>query len=111
MAYKNYWKHTFHNAVAAAADGADLYVEGRSTLLVWINGSVANSARQVSFKSVDEDGNVYSIMGVRTSDFATGTSTTNKGEEWQFDVAGKYAVRMDLDSMTGGTVTVKGRLE
>jgi hypothetical protein len=59
MAYMNFWKHTFHDAAAAAADGNLLYVSGRDSLTIRIAGTAANTARTVEFYSVDEAGNKY----------------------------------------------------
>lgn len=111
MSYGNYYEHTFHNAASAAGNGNVLKVNGKGTTLrVETYGSVANTARTLTFYRKSRNGTLVPITGVRTSDFSTGTSTTGTGEEWDFDITNAYEIVMDLTSITGGTFTVIGRL-
>lgn len=101
---------TFHDAAAEAADGAILTVSNGRTLTVEIYGSAENTARTVAFIARGPSGVDRALMGVKLSDLSTATTTTGTGEIWQFDVTGLVSVFMDLQAITGGTVTVKGRV-
>jgi hypothetical protein len=98
---------TFHDAAVAAADGAVLTVGGCKALTVEIYGT--STSRTVAFIGRGPAGADRAIMGVRLSDLSTATSTTGTGELWQFDVTGLMSVLMDLQAVSGGNVSVKGR--
>jgi len=98
----------FQNAATTLGNGSVFTVGGYKTLTVEIDGSDTNTARTVNFYRKSRKGELKSIFGVRTSDGAVATSTTGIGEEWQFDISGKYQIVIDLGSITGGSVTVKG---
>lgn len=101
---------TFYDAVSATpAISAEFEVLAYKTLVLAITGSGSNSARTVNFYGQSTSGNNVAISGVRISDFAVATNTTGKGEIWQFDVTGLEYVVISLTSITGGTVTIKGR--
>lgn len=98
---------TFQSAATSTGNGTAFEVGAYRTLTVKITGT--SSTRTVTFYAKDTDGNLTALMGVRLSDFATGTSTTGTGEYWQFDITGIYSIVMDLTAVAGGNVSVKGR--
>lgn len=102
--------HYFHNEVSSAAipNGVVFKNEVYNKIAVEIFGSVANSARKVNFYRKSRSGALKPIIGFRTSDLASATSTTGTGEEWEFSVVPGREYIMELESMTGGTVTVVG---
>lgn len=99
--------HSFHDAATVAADGAPFDVLAYKTLTVEIYGT--STSRTVVFIGIGPSGTQRPIMGVRLSDFSTGTSTTGTGEFWQFDITGLSQVIMDLTAVSGGNVSVKGK--
>jgi hypothetical protein len=101
--------HIFHDAAAAASNGAFLEVKYFKTLTVEIYGSAENTVRTVTFYGKGPSKTLRALKGLKVSDWTSGTSTTGTGEIWQFDITGLNQVIMDLTSITGGTVTVKGR--
>lgn len=100
--------HIFHNAAAVAANGNAVKAGPSGRLIIEIYGSVANTARTVTFYRKSRDGSFKAIQGVRTSDLTLAASTTGTGEEWEFSVTPGREYVMDLTSITGGTVTVVG---
>jgi hypothetical protein len=49
-------------------------------------------------------------MGIHVKgDLAMGTQTTTSGEVWQFEVTGLVTFRARISSISGGTISVKGR--
>lgn len=99
---------TFHDAATVAANGTVLTVNGYKTLTVEIYGT--STSRTVAFKGRGPSGEDRSLMGVNLSDFSTATSTTGTGELWQFDITGLTSVFMDLTSVSGGNVSIKGKV-
>jgi hypothetical protein len=98
---------TFHDAATVAADGTAFTVAGYKTLTVEITRSAGTST--VAFIGEGPSGADIALIGVNLSTFATGTSTTGTGELWQFDITGLTKVFMDLQAVSGGNVTVKGK--
>lgn len=101
----------FHNASTVAGNGTPFEVKAFKTLTVEIVGSVANTARTITFYGKSKSGVLRLIPGVKVSgdtEFTMDTSTTGTGEIWQFDVTGLDYVVMDLTAITGGNVTVSG---
>lgn len=96
----------FHDASTSAKNGYAMEVYAFKTLTIKITGT--STSRTVTFYAKDADGNLTALMGVRMSDFATATSTTNTGEYWQFDTTGIKSIVMDLTAVAGGNVTIKG---
>jgi hypothetical protein len=99
----------FQDAATSSGNGSSFTVDNYKTLTVEIYGSVANTARTVTFYGKGASGTLRALKGVNISTFTTGTNTTGTGEIWQFDITGLEYVVMDLTAITGGSVTVKGK--
>ena len=98
---------TFHDAATVAADGTVFTVEGYKTITLEIYGTSAN--RTIAFIGRGASGSDCAVMGVNLSDLSTGTSTTGTGELWQFDVTGLTSFFVDLQTISGGNVSIKGK--
>lgn len=98
----------FHNEASSAADGATIPVDGNKTLTIEIWGTSAT--RNVAFMGIGPSGTARPINGVNLTDFTVDVSTSGTGELWQFDVTGLTSVIMDLTAVSGGNVSVKGKL-
>jgi len=98
----------FHTAATTAADGTILTVGNYKTLTVEIYGT--SSSRTVAFIGRGAGAADRALMGINLSDFSTATSTTGTGEIWQFDITGLTSVFMDLQAVSGGNVSVTGRV-
>ena len=103
----------FHNASAVAGNGNEYDVGSSRTLTVEIEGDEDNTARTVTFYCKGPMGVLRAIPGTKytgDTNFTMAMNTTGTGEIWVFDVTGLDKVIMDLTSITGGTVTIKGKL-
>ena len=100
----------FHDAVSAAGNGLIYSVAGYKTLTVEIYGT--STGRQVNFMARGPAGVDRPLTGLRISDLdlVTGTSTTGTAEIWQFDIAGLTSILFPIASVTGGNVSVRGRV-
>jgi hypothetical protein len=97
---------TMHNQVVANSNFQ--YEVGKyRTLTIEVYGTSAS--RTVNFSSIGYSGAVYPLTGVRLSDLSVATSTTGTGEIWTFEVAGLDFIKIDVVSIAGGNVSVKGR--
>lgn len=111
--YSDTSEFTFHNGATATAIGNELKVDYWRTLTVEFFGSSTNTARTFSFYGKGRSGTKRLIPGVKMSgdtDYTLATSTTGTGEIWQFDITGLESVTMELDSITGGNISVLGKL-
>lgn len=99
--------HTFHNANTAVGAGASFDVGAYKTMKVEIYGT--STAREVKFFCMSESGVKRPIAGTRVSDYTIGSSTTNNEEIWEFDIAGLQKLIMEVVSVTGGNLTIKGK--
>lgn len=99
---------TFHDAETVADNGTEVTVGGYKNLTIEIYGT--STSRTVTFYEKGISGELIPKMGVNLADFSTGNSTTGNNEKWQFDITGWNAIVMDLTAVTGGDVSVAGRV-
>ena len=97
--------HTFHDAATVAADGTDMDVAGLATVSVQISGT--STSRTILFKHSINNIDFLDIMGQDIATLSPSVSTTDTGKTFMFDVRGITKLRMDLDAVAGGYVTVK----
>jgi hypothetical protein len=97
---------TLHDLIVAPAN-AQINVGNHKTFTVEVYGT--STSRLVNFSAIGVSGNPYPLSGVRLSDLTVATSTTGSGEIWQFEVAGLDFIKIDVASVAGGNVSVKGR--
>jgi len=100
--------HTFHDAAVSPGDGVELIVGDKKTLTIEIYGS--STSRKINFYAKGDSDTLRPLIGINLSTFELGTSTTGNGELWQFDITGLKSVIMQLESVTAGDVTVKGKV-
>jgi hypothetical protein len=97
---------TLLNAVTATGTG-NVTIGSGKTLTVEIHGTA--TAASVTFQGTLSSGTASLIMGSRKADLEIGTSG-GLNEIWTFDVTGLETFVANLTSVTGGNVTVKGKL-
>ena len=78
------------------------------TLTIEVYGTSAT--RTVQFFGRGKSGTNRALAGVRLSDLSVAASTTGSGELWQFDITGLDYVVLNISAISGGNVTVKGRV-
>lgn len=98
---------TFHDAVTVAGVGTEFTVGGYKTLTVEIFGT--STSRQITFIGRGPANYGRIISGVNLKDISVATSTTGNNELWQFDITGLLSISMNLESVAGGNVSVKGK--
>lgn len=92
---------------ATTPGAANTSVRGFRILELEIYGTASGAT--VEFYGAGQSGNLLPRQAVRMSDFMTGTSG-GINEAWQIDVSTLTTVQVKLTAVTGGNVTVAGRL-
>lgn len=99
---------TFHNAATVASEGIAFLVGAYKTLTVEVYGS--STARTINFYGVSASGIKRALQGINLQSLTFASSTTGTGEIWSFEITGLETVIVEVVSVTGGTVTAKGKV-
>lgn len=98
---------TFHDEATVAADGL-IYTVGRyKTITLEIYGT--STSRTVAFYGRGASGTDIPLLGTNFTTATMATSTTGTGELWQFEVGGLTSFYADLQAVSGGNVSIKGK--
>ncbi|MBU2660099.1 phage-like element PBSX protein XepA [Bacillus cabrialesii] len=98
--------HVFHENAESAGEGTALSANGASHLLVEVYGTAETS--EVKFWGKSMSGQKLPIRGVKSDDASAACSTLGKAEAWAFDMKGFKEIIMEIASITGGTLSIKG---
>ncbi|MFP7232041.1 phage portal protein [Bacillus subtilis] len=96
----------FHENAESAGEGAALPVNGAEHLLVEVYGTAEMS--EVKFWGKSVSGQKIPISGVKSDDATSASSTLGKAEAWAFNIKGFKEINMEIASISGGTLSVKG---
>ncbi|KAF1681340.1 MULTISPECIES: phage-like element PBSX protein XepA [Bacillus] len=96
----------FHENAENAGEGAVLSVDGAAHLLVEVYGTAETS--EIKFWGKSVSGQKLPIRGVKSDDASSALSTLGKSEAWAFDIKGFKEIIMEIASITGGTLSIKG---
>jgi hypothetical protein len=103
----------FHDGATATGNGLDLPLAGKNKVFVFLTGLC--TSRTVTFKGIDNDGNLYNVVGLKLGDltFPLAISTTGINEVWLFDdIQGFKYLRMVITAIGGtapnNTLSIKG---
>lgn len=108
-AHNNITDFTFQNAVTVPGNGNALTITHPITLDIEVYGTATSST--VVFEVLGKSGNWYVTQGIRLSDYTLATSTTTKGELWEFEVPSTVvSLRMRVASIVGGNLNVVGKI-
>ncbi|ARV44565.1 phage-like element PBSX protein XepA [Bacillus inaquosorum] len=102
----NTFDHVFHENAESAGEGTALSANGASHLLVEVYGTAETS--EVKFWGKSMSGQKLPIRGVKSDDASAACSTLGKAEAWAFDIKGFKEIIMEIASITGGTLSIKG---
>ncbi|WP_211749710.1 hypothetical protein [Paenibacillus sp. Marseille-Q4541] len=98
--------HTFHNSETKIAEGNLFTVESYKSMTIEIYGTATSAT--VNFKAVSASGVSRPISGIRISDLSLGTSGSIN-EIWQIDITGLESIAVEIVSLSGGSLTAKGK--
>ncbi|MEC3676386.1 phage portal protein [Bacillus velezensis] len=96
----------FHENAAEAGEGSIFSAGAWKKLLVEITGT-AESGR-VAFWGRSISGKNVPIRGIRSDDGTSAAGTSGTEEVWSFDIAGFKEIVMEIKSISGGSLSVKG---
>jgi len=101
---------TLQNAVSTTANGTAIYMDGYDTFKITeISGT--STSRTIIFEICGiEDGTYSTIQGVKLSNYTLATQTISNNEVWQIDGLKGLWFRCRISAITGGNVTVKGKV-
>ncbi|PJY98994.1 MULTISPECIES: phage-like element PBSX protein XepA [Bacillus] len=102
----NTFDFVFHENADSAGEGAALLVNGAEHLLVEVYGTAETS--EVKFWGKSLSGQKLPIRGVKSDDASSASGTLGKAEAWAFDIKGFKEIIMEIASITGGSLSVKG---
>lgn len=98
------------NAIVASGNGTAIYMGDSDTFkITGISGT--STSRTIIFEVSNAQDGVFSlIQGVRLSDLSMATQTTNLNEIWQLDGLAGLWFRARVSTISGGNLTIKGRV-
>ncbi|MGG0776813.1 phage portal protein [Bacillus rugosus] len=96
----------FHENADSPGEGVALPVDGAAYLLVEVYGTAETS--EVKFWGKSVSGQKLPIRGVKSDDASAASGTLGKAESWAFDIKGFKEIIMEIASITGGTLSIKG---
>lgn len=96
----------FHENAAEAGEGSIFSAGAWKKLLVEITGTAESG--HVAFWGRSISGKNVPIRGIRSDDGTSAAGTSGTDEVWSFDIAGFKEIVMEIKSISGGSLSVKG---
>ncbi|MFT3655044.1 hypothetical protein DALLNEIH_01464 [Bacillus sp. B01(2024)] len=96
----------FHEDATEAGEGVIFSAGAWKKLLVEITGTAESG--HVAFWGRSISGKNVPIRGIRSDDGTSAAGTSGTGEVWLFDIAGFKEIVMEIKSISGGSLSVKG---
>ncbi|MDX7984547.1 phage portal protein [Bacillus velezensis] len=96
----------FHENAAEAGEGSIFSAGAWKKLLVEITGTAESG--HVAFWGRSISGKNVPIRGIRSDDGTSAPGTSGTEEVWSFDIAGFKEIVMEIQSISGGSLSVKG---
>ncbi|ABS73626.1 phage portal protein [Bacillus velezensis] len=96
----------FHENAAEAGEGSIFSAGAWKKLLVEITGTAESG--HVAFWGRSISGKNVPIRGIRSEDGTSAAGTSGTDEVWSFDIAGFKEIVMEIQSISGGSLSVKG---
>ncbi|MEC1336855.1 phage portal protein [Bacillus velezensis] len=96
----------FHENAAEAGEGSIFSAGAWKKLLVEITGTAESG--HVAFWGRSISGKNVPIRGIRSGDGTSAAGTSGTEEVWSFDIAGFKEIVMEIQSISGGSLSVKG---
>ncbi|WP_182274940.1 phage portal protein [Bacillus velezensis] len=96
----------YHENAAEAGEGSIFSAGAWKKLLVEITGTAESG--HVAFWGRSISGKNVPIRGIRSDDGTSAAGTSGTEEVWSFDIAGFKEIVMEIKSISGGSLSVKG---
>ncbi|MCM3445284.1 MULTISPECIES: phage portal protein [Bacillus] len=96
----------FHENAAEAGEGSIFSAGAWKKLLVEITGTAESG--HVAFWGRSISGKNVPIRGIRSDDGTSAAGTSGTEEVWSFEIAGFKEIVMEIKSISGGSLSVKG---
>ncbi|MBZ5518415.1 phage portal protein [Bacillus sp. KS1] len=96
----------FHENAEEAGEGSIFSAGAWKKLLVEITGTAESG--HVAFWGRSISGKNVPIRGIRSEDGTSAAGTSGTEEVWSFDIAGFKEIIMEIKSISGGSLSVKG---
>lgn len=96
----------FHENAAEAGEGSIFSAGAWKKLLVEITGTAESG--HIAFWGRSISGKNVPIRGIRSEDGTSAAGTSGTDEVWSFDIAGFKEIVMEIKSISGGSLSVKG---
>ncbi|AWD87171.1 MULTISPECIES: hypothetical protein [Bacillus] len=96
----------FHENAAEAGEGSIFSAGAWKKLLVEITGTAESG--HVAFWGRSISGKNVPIRGIKSDDGTSAAGTSGTEEVWSFDIAGFKEIVMEIKSISGGSLSVKG---
>ncbi|AMR49976.1 phage portal protein [Bacillus amyloliquefaciens] len=96
----------FHENAAEAGEGSIFSAGAWKKLLVEITGTAESG--HVAFWGRSISGKNVPIRGTRSDDGTSAAGTSGTEEVWSFDIAGFKEIVMEIKSISGGSLSIKG---
>ena len=104
--------YTFHDNTSNPSVGTDFNIDdiaNPDNLGLEITGN-ATSCLILFQAQLLPDGDWFDVAGIRVNDFFLSSSTTKVNEVWLFDLSSFRTFRTNIVSVSGGTITIKGKI-
>ncbi|MED1920512.1 phage portal protein [Bacillus velezensis] len=96
----------FHENAAEAGEGSIFSAGAWKKLLVEITGTAESG--HIAFWGRSISGKNVPIRGIRSDDGTSAAGTSGTEEVWSFDIAGFKEIVMEIKSISGGSLSIKG---
>ncbi|NUI61347.1 phage portal protein [Bacillus amyloliquefaciens] len=96
----------FHENAAEAGEGSIFSAGAWKKLLIEITGTAESG--HIAFWGRSISGRNVPIRGIRSEDGTSAAGTSGTDEVWSFDIAGFKEIVMEIKSISGGSLSVKG---
>ncbi|NRR84291.1 phage portal protein [Bacillus velezensis] len=96
----------FHENAAEAGEGSIFSAGAWKKLLIEITGTAESG--HIAFWGRSISGKNVPIRGIRSEDGTSAAGTSGTDEVWSFDIAGFKEIVMEIKSISGGSLSVKG---
>lgn len=102
-------EHYFHDGVSSTGNGTPYKTTADgSTITFSIKGD--SSSRTLVFEASVNGTEYYAIKCANLTTLSLATQTTGNDELWQVDITGLHSFRVRVSAISGGDVTVLGRV-